>query len=137
MHVQVLVSGSETTGEHRVQIWTPGYLQNGKPRPVITSSPADITYGQNVTVKYSGVSSIDRVVLIRVTGATDSNHMDQREVVLTGGTSAGSIEVNTPPDSNVAPPGQYMLFVLSDGVPSAAAYVSLQLSLSSTGPITS
>ena len=136
--VQVLVSGSETTGEHRVQIWTPGYLQNGKPRPSISSAPATITYGQNVTVKYSGVSSIDRVVLSRVVGATDSNHMDQRQVVLTGASSPGSVEVTTPPNSNIAPPGQYMLFVLSGGVPSKAQYVSLQLSLSgSIGPITS
>ncbi len=131
--VQVLVSGSETTGEHRVQIWTPGYLQNGSPRPVITSAPAVITYGQNFTIQYSGVPSIDRVVLNRVTGSTDSNHMDQRQVVLTGGSSAGSIAANSPPNSNIAPPGQYMLFVLSNGVPSVAQYVSLQLSLPAPG----
>nr|QOL01228.1 putative extracellular protein TR9_036 [Trebouxia lynnae] len=137
-NADVLVAGSETTGEHRVQIWTPGYLQNGQPRPTITSAPSTITYGQNITVQYSGVSIIDRVVLVRVVGATDSNHMDQREVVLTGASSAGSVLVDTPPNSNVAPPGQYYLFVLSNGVPSKAAYVSLQLSLSSsTGPITS
>ncbi|DBB05629.1 TPA: hypothetical protein ACH3X1_012246 [Trebouxia sp. C0004] len=47
----VLVSGSETTGEHRVHIWTPGYLQNGSPCPVITSAPAVITYGQNFTIQ--------------------------------------------------------------------------------------
>ena len=137
MKAQVLVSGSETTGEHRVQIWTPGYLLQGKPRPVITSAPSTITYGQNVTVQFTNASSIDRVVLNRVSGATDSNHMDQRQVVLTGASSAGSVAVNTPPNSNIAPPGQYMLFVLSDGVPSVAVYVSLQLVLSSTGPITS
>ena len=65
---QVLVAGSETTGEHRVQIWTPGYLQNGSPRPSITSAPTTVTYAQNITVKYSGVANIDRVVLSRVTG---------------------------------------------------------------------
>ncbi|KAL0022532.1 hypothetical protein WJX79_009245 [Trebouxia sp. C0005] len=108
----VLVSGSETTGEHRVQIWTPGYLQDGSPRPVITSAPSVITYSQNFTIQYSGVPSIDRVVLNRVTGSTDSNHMDQRQVVLTGGSAAGSIAANSPSNSNIAPPGQYMLFIL-------------------------
>ena len=140
MLVQVVVAGSETTGEHRVQVWTPGYLQNGQPRPTITASPSVITYGQNITVSYSGVPSIDRVVLQRIVGATDSNHMDQRQVVLTGGTGPGSVVVNSPPNSNIAPPGQYYMFVLSNGVPSQAAYVSLQLSLSSAqsaGPITS
>ena len=76
------------------------------------------------------------MVLIRVVGATDSNHMDQREVVLTATSSADSVTVTTPPNSNVAPPGQYYLFVLSNGVPSKAAYVSLQLALPSTGPST-
>ena len=131
------MSGSETTGEHRVQIWTPGYLQNGQPRPVITSAPADLTYGQNFTIQYSGVSGIDRIVLNRVTGATDSNHMDQRQVVLTGGTTAGSIAANSPPNSNIAPPGQYLLFVLSNGVPSVGKYVSLQLTLSTVTPLIS
>ncbi|KAA6429021.1 MAG: hypothetical protein FRX49_01131, partial [Trebouxia sp. A1-2] len=125
----VLVSGSETTGEHRVQIWTPGYLQDGSPRPVITSAPSVITYSQNFTIQYSGVPSIDRVVLNRVTGSTDSNHMDQRQVVLTGGSAAGSIAANSPSNSNIAPPGQYMLFILSNGMPSVAKYVSVQLSL--------
>lgn len=136
MPVQVLVSGSETTGEHRVQIWTPGYLQNGQPRPTITSAPTTITYGQNITVAYSDVPNVDRVVLNRIVGATDSNHMDQRQVVLTGAASAGSTMVNTPPNSNVAPPGQYYLFVLSNGVPSRGRVVSLQLTLPS-GPATS
>ena len=137
MVLQVLVAGSETTGEHRVQIWTPGYLQNGQPRPVITTAPDTITYGQNITVAFSGVPNVDRVVLQRVVGASDSNHFDQRQVVLTGGTSSGSTVVNTPPNSNIAPPGQYYLFILSNGVPSKAKYVSLQLSLPSSGPITS
>ena len=100
--LQVLVSGSETTGEHRVQIWTPYYLQNGRPRPTITSAPTTVSYGQNITVKYSGVSSIDRVVLNRVVGATDSNHMDQRQVVLTGASSAGS---QHPPTATLHPLG--------------------------------
>ena len=130
------MAGSETTGEHRVQIWTPGYLQNGQPRPVITSAPSTVTYGQNITIKFSGVDNTDRVVLQRVVGATDSNHMDQRQIVLTGASSGGSVLINTPPNSNVAPPGQYYLFVLSNGVPSKAAYVSLQLTLPS-GPVTS
>lgn len=137
LFLQVLVAGSETTGEHRVQIWTPGYLQNGQPRPVINASPPVITYGQNITVTFTGVPNVDRVVLNRVVGATDSNHMDQRQVVLTGASSAGSVLINSPPNSNIAPPGQYYLFVLASGVPSKAAYVSLQLRLPSTDPITS
>ena len=41
--------------------------------------------------------------------------------------SSGSrIACTGPPNSSIAPPGQYMLFAVSDGVPSIAPYVSLQ-----------
>ena len=70
---------------------------------------------------------MDRFVLQRLVGATDTIHMDQRQVVLTGATQAGSVQIQAQPNSNVAPPGQYMLFVLYQGVPSKARYVSLQL----------
>ena len=133
----MLVAGSEVTGEHRVQIWTPGYLQNGKPRPIITSAPSTLTYTQNFTVKFSGVPQIDRVVLTRLVGATGTNHMDQRQVVLTGASQSGSVLIQAPPNNNVAPPGQYMLFVLYQGVPSKATYVSLQLPSAAANPQTS
>lgn len=108
-----------------MQIWTPGYLQNGKPRPVITSAPSTVTYTQKVTVSFSGVPTVDRVVLQRLVGASDTNHMDQRQVVLNSKGQSGSVQIEAPPNSNVAPPGQYMLFVLYQGVPSKAKYVSL------------
>ena len=48
-----------------MQIYTPGYLQNGKPRPVTSDVPRTLTYGQRFSFTYSGVSTIDRVVLNR------------------------------------------------------------------------
>ncbi len=132
---QVFVAGSEVTAEHRVQLYTPAYLQNGKSRPVITSvSTTNITYGQNITVGFSTVTSIDRVVLNRYTGATHGNHFDQRQVVLDFAVFHNSVTCTTPLNSAVAPPGQYMLFVLYQGVPSVASIVSLQLPPSSGTP---
>ena len=110
-----------------MQICTPGYLQSGKPRPVITTAPSTLTYTQNATVKFRQVPLVDLVVLQRLVGATDTSHMDQRQVVLTEATQAGSVQIQAPPDSNFAPPGQYMLFLLYQGVPSKAQYGSLQL----------
>ncbi len=130
--LQVLVAGSETTAEHRVQLYTPAYLQNGKPRPSITSvSSSSVTYGQNLTVGFSNVTSIDRVVLNKYTGATHGNHFDQRQVMLEFGVASSNVVCTLPPNGAVAPPGQYMLFVLYDGVPSVAQIVSLQLQASS------
>ena len=47
------------------QIYTPGYLQNGNPRPVTSDVPRTLTYGQRFQFTYSNVSAIDRVVLNR------------------------------------------------------------------------
>ena len=43
-----------------------------------------------------------------------------------GASSGNALACVGPPNSSVAPPGQYMLFAMSDGVPSVAPYVSLQ-----------
>jgi len=123
--LQVLVAGSETTAEHRVQLYTPAYLQNGKPRPSITSViSSSVTYGPDLTLGFSNVTSIDRVVLNKYTGATHGNHFDQRQVLLEFGVAGSNVVCTLPPNGAVAPPGQYMLFVLYDGVPSVAQIVS-------------
>ena len=52
--------------------------------------------------------------------------MEQRLVELSYTAGSGVLNVSTPPDGNVAPPGYYMLFVLnSAGVPSIARFVQL------------
>ena len=40
--------------------------------------------------------------------------------------SSSTMACAGPPNSSVAPPGQYMLFAVANGVPSIAPYVSLQ-----------
>ena len=45
-------------------------LQNGKPRPVISSTPPGVGYAQNFTFSYSNTSSLDRVVFHRVSSVT-------------------------------------------------------------------
>ena len=67
MMVQIMITGSETTSERRVQIYTPDYLLTDKPRPVIASAPADLTYNATFTVTFTGVDSVDRVTLNRPT----------------------------------------------------------------------
>ena len=123
--LQVFIGGSETTAEHRAQIYTPGYLQNGKPRPTITSSPPSLGYSSPFPVRFSGVPSLDRVVLNRLASATHSNHFDQRQVVLNCSDVGNLANCQSPPNSSIAPPGQYQLFVLYQGVPSRANIVNL------------
>lgn len=126
IYLQVLISGSETSAERRVQIWTPDYLLTGKPRPIITSAPTSVVYSGTITLSFSAVAAIDSVTLIRPGSATHGVHFDERSVVLACAPSSnGFVACQAPPSANIAPPGLYMCFILSEGVPSMAKYISL------------
>jgi hypothetical protein len=53
--------------------------------------------------------------------------MGQRMISLgfTAVMSSFAFNVTGPRDASVMPPGQYMLFVLSDGIPSTAVWINL------------
>lgn len=120
----ILVAGSEATLDYRVQIYTPAYLQTGNPRPVLAGAPGSLAYGQTFAVNYSGVTTIDRAVLVRQSAVTHSIHMDARTVALVIGTAAGgTLTLTAPPDATIAPPGYYMLFIMYGGVPSTASWI--------------
>lgn len=123
---QVLIAGSEATLDYRVQIYTPAYLQSGQPRPVLSGAPTSVTYGATFTVEFSGVDTITRATMIRQSAVTHSIHMDARQVALViEDASAGTLTLTAPPDATIAPPGNYMLFILAAGVPSVASWVSV------------
>ena len=63
-----------------LQVWTPPYLLNGKPRPTIENAPKTLSYNKTFTFGFSGMSAVDRVVINRVISATHGNHFDQRQV---------------------------------------------------------
>lgn len=110
--------------EHRAEIYRPPYLFHGA-RPVIESAPDTVTAGQQFTVEVSGVGEVGAVNLARPGATTHSFNMEQRlvgcEIVARSG---ATLTVQAPPDTNVAPPGYYMLFVISaDGVPSVARFL--------------
>ena len=52
-HAQVMVAGSEPTGEYRVQYFVPNYLTSGLPRPAITNAPPALSYNGLFTVDFS------------------------------------------------------------------------------------
>lgn len=117
--------------ERRVEIFSPPYLFSST-RPAFTNL-ADLEFAYRATVtlnvKSAAVAStnIDNVALIRLGATTHGVNMDQRFVGLriTGRPTTSSINVVTPPDAMIAPPGYYMLFLLSNGVPSLAKIVKL------------
>ncbi len=65
-------------------------------------------------------------MLVRPSAVTHSFNQDQRLVALAFSTSPGAVHPIAPPSPNLAPPGYYMLFLLSSrGVPSEAVFVRL------------
>jgi len=116
--------------ELRIQVYSPYYLFRG-PRPQIIQSPGRVVYDQpfEVSYKYKGghESGVGSAVLIRPGAMTHGFDMEQRYVALEiDGRESGRLRVKAPKDSYLAPPGYYMLFLLTDGgVPSEAEFVHL------------
>ena len=84
-----------------MQIWTPPYLLNGKPRPTIDDAPKTLSYAKSFTFGFSGVSAVDRVVINRVISATHGNHFDQRQVRVIATCAGVKLSV---PESEVSEP---------------------------------
>jgi hypothetical protein len=113
--------------EYRLEVFYPPYLFKG-PRPEIQSAPATISYAAPFTVGCSTPVSIQSAALLRCGAVTHSFNMEQRHVGLKiVARSASTITVESAPNANIAPPGYYLLFILTaDGVPSTGKIVQLQ-----------
>ena len=119
--------GGAVNNYRNAQIFSPPYLFTGTPRPVITQAPEIIHYGQNFEVQSPQASDVDRVSLIRLAAVTHSFDQNRRFLPLTFAPSGDTdLVINAPAGPNLAPPGYYMLFLLSEeGVPSVARFVRL------------
>jgi hypothetical protein len=114
---------NEPTDQLSAEFFAPPYLFKG-PRPIITSAPAQLAYGQNFSVQTPDAWRIAKVSLIRFGSVTHAINMSQRFLPLSFVAGSGSLTVTAPVNANLAPPGNYMLFVVdTNGVPSVAAVV--------------
>lgn len=130
---QVLIAGSSKNAaagdpnnsaiaEKRIEVFKPAY--DGNPnRPTITSAPISAGYGQTFDVRSPQASQIRRVVITRCGSATHAFDSDQRLVSLQFTTGEGNVlRVTAPPNSNIAPPGTYLLWILNEaGLPCVEA----------------
>jgi hypothetical protein len=131
----LVVGGNPQQGmyESYSEIYSPAYLFNSDgslaTRPSITSvTPGVIGYGAAFQVQTPDAANISSAVLVRAGSVTHSFDMDQRLVGLNFTASSGRLNITSPPNSSIAPPGYYMLFLLnSAGVPSKASFVQLSL----------
>ncbi|MFZ2113389.1 MAG: fibronectin type III domain-containing protein [Solirubrobacteraceae bacterium] len=121
-------NGLGDPGEFSAQTYSPPYLFDG-PQPTITSAPAASTYNTSITVTTPEAASIGSVNLVSLGTDTHQSDMAQHFVPLSFTANSGSLTVQTPANSALAPYGNYMLFIVNKkGVPS----ISTPLSLSPT-----
>jgi hypothetical protein len=107
-----------SVGEMRIEVFKPSY--DGNPaRPVLTNVPPSAGYGQTFEVTCPQAGQIQRVALTRCGSVTHGFDGDQRYVgVQFDGTGDDRMVVTMPPNSNVAPPGYYLLWVIDNsGLP--------------------
>ena len=116
------------------EVYSPGYLFKGA-RPVITSAPSTVTYGQPFFVTTADAAQISRVSLLRLSSVTHAFNMEQRINRLAFSAAAGGLNVAGPTNSNLSPPGHYMLFILNgSGVPSVAKIVRVDAAAPPAAP---
>jgi hypothetical protein len=144
---------SGLVSQKNTEFFSPPYLLDGAVRPVVDGINGQVPsrtefpylrYGEEVSIELSAggptFAEIGRVTLVRLGSVTHQFDMNQRFLDLgcfweNGGSGAdssggsgtpGALIVNGPLDANIAPPGHYMLFVLTEsGTPSEAVYVQV------------
>ena len=136
---RVLVAGGghedslTNPGQYSAQIYTPSYLLNGA-RPTIGSATASTSYGGTITVTTPDAASISAVNLVSLAADTHQADMGQHFVPLTFTAGSSSLSVTAPGSAAIAPPGDYMMFVVKgNGVPSVASMVHVS-SAATTAP---
>jgi hypothetical protein len=100
-------------GELRIEIWKPPYDRDPN-RPDVTGAPARIGYRQSFDIHCTQAEQIGAVAIIRCGSSTHGFDFDQRYVGLQFRHVEGDrLNVDTPPDGRIAPPGFYLLWVLN------------------------
>jgi hypothetical protein len=118
-----VVSGGGEQGGPSYEVFSPPYLFKGA-RPTITSAPTSVGYGQNFFIQTPDATSITQVNWIRLSSVTHAWNMEQRLLHLSFTQGTGGLNVTSPANPNLSPPGYYMLFIVnSNGVPSVASFV--------------
>ena len=130
------VPSEDYVTEFRVEIYTPPYLQgdnaNRRPTNMVLSSTTLTANGATFTVKFTAPAGTKAVQIALYHGGfvTHNLHMNHRMAYLdnTGwvaGQIAQTLTVTMPPNSNIAPPGPYVVYTVCDGVPSVGQFVSV------------
>lgn len=112
--------GPDLPRELNAEIFSPPYLFRG-PRPTIAGAPETVAYSQPFFLATSDAPRIVRATLVRLGSVTHAFDQNQRFLELAFQRAAGGLTVTAPASGRLAPPGHYLLFILTgNGVPSVA-----------------
>ena len=133
---RILHTGSGDGGglprELNAEIFSPPYLFQGA-RPSIVNAPGVVGYGQQISIATPDAGRVVRATLVRPSSVTHGFDQNQRFVELSLARVAGGLDLAAPANGNLAPPGNYMLFIVDgEGVPSVARFIRLEMSSSTT-----
>jgi hypothetical protein len=118
--------GANLPRELSAEIFSPPYLFRG-PRPVIVEAPGSVTYGQSFYVATPDAPRVVRATLVRLGSVTHGFDQNQRFLELSLQRAAGGLTVTAPASGRLAPPGDYLLFILTGpGTPSVAKVVRIR-----------
>jgi hypothetical protein len=119
--------------EYRIEVFTPPYLLKNHTsnlvRPIIKNVKAQVSYRQDIVIESDQAEEITSVTIIRPSSVTHSLNTDQRCIELEIiDTKKNEIIIKMQNNSNIAPPGYYMLFILNKNeTPSKAKFIHLNL----------
>jgi hypothetical protein len=107
------------------EIWSPPYLFKGA-RPTFTGAPATVGYGEQFTISTDQAADIGTVTVIKSGSVTHQINTDHRSLPLAFTADTGTLTMTAPANANLAPPGYYLLFIVTrDGVPSVAPFIRI------------
>ncbi|KAG9550743.1 hypothetical protein KCU71_g12611, partial [Aureobasidium melanogenum] len=116
--------------EYRVEIYSPPYMDHAASRPSITAYPISVKYNEKFQIAAEGARE-DVVVRLSYSGFhTHGVDMGARMVQLEAVLSPDGddmIDVTSPFNPTIMPPGVYMLWVIEKGIPSEAVWMKLEL----------
>lgn len=125
--------------EQNAEVYSPPYLFNADStlatRPEIEWAPESVNYDSQFQVQLDSANAITRAHLIKLGSVTHSENQDQRLVPLTYTQSGSLLNILSPKDRNIAPPGHYMLFVVQGTVPSVASIIRIGQPLVKSGQL--
>ncbi|MET0886925.1 MAG: LamG-like jellyroll fold domain-containing protein, partial [Mycetocola sp.] len=129
--------GSGAVNQTNAEIYSPPYLFKGA-RPSISSAPSNINYGASFDINTPDAASISKISLIRLPSVTHGFDQNQRFQFLNFTTGSGKVTATAPGNANLAPPGDYMLFILNgNSVPSVASIIHVNQPTDTTPPAVS